>query len=716
MLVTGLVAIVGGALLATSAHAATTITVTTTADTGTGSLRDAIASASAGDTILLPASASHYMVTSSEIVIDKALTIQGAGAGSTVIDANGADRIFHVEGGIPSGSTLAFKGVTITGGATVALPGGGGVLVDPAVAASLNFVNSAVVGNTVDVDAGTTGEVGGGGIYDAGTGLLKLTHTAVKGNTVTVTDAQSLANGGGGIFNATGALTLDHSAVSGNSATVTTFAFDSGGAHCCSGGGGIYQFPAKSVTVTASVVHGNTASITGGDNDHGGGGLYVHDDGTGVTVTIAHSSFTDNATTVHGTTDSSGSGVDHCCQGGGAIHLSPTLIIVSSTFTGNTATVVDGDCCHGGGAILNYSALNLLGDNLSNNTFDLTGGGCCNGGGAIQDDDDVGLKAVQTLISNNRANFHGTVTDYGANGAGGIYEDTAGSSYLDSTLSGNSTNIASGGWLNQGGGAILALLGQPTRVDTFLSSTIAGNSAPHAMGGGILNVGGSTLFENTIIGLNTAATDGNCGNVSNGAFTGSLTSDGHNIETRPGTCELIGTGDKLVSGAALHLGPLAPHGGPTKTRALLAGSVAINGVGAGSCPTKPGHSGPPLTVDQRGVHRPQGTACDIGAFEYVAHAPGVKAIKATGITKHGATVTAKINARSAKTTVQIQFGTSKHYGHTVKVGSIGAGTTYRGIKAKLSGLPKGKRIHYRIVARNSRGTTRTKDHTFRTRH
>jgi hypothetical protein len=54
------------------------------------------------------------------------------------------------------------------------------------------------------------------------------------------------------------------------------------------------------------------------------------------------------------------------------------------------------------------------------------------------------------------------------------------------------------------------------------------------------------------------------------------------------------------------LGPLADNGGSTLTRALLAGSPAID-TGSSDCP-------PPAT-DQRGTARPQGVHCDIGAFE-----------------------------------------------------------------------------------------------------
>jgi hypothetical protein len=56
----------------------------------------------------------------------------------------------------------------------------------------------------------------------------------------------------------------------------------------------------------------------------------------------------------------------------------------------------------------------------------------------------------------------------------------------------------------------------------------------------------------------------------------------------------------------LKLGPLLLNGGPTRTHNLLPGSPAIDtGTGDG-CPE----------TDQRGVPRPQGEACDVGAVEY----------------------------------------------------------------------------------------------------
>ncbi|MBV9293070.1 MAG: hypothetical protein JO222_11525, partial [Frankiales bacterium] len=399
------------------------------------------------------------------------------------------------------------------------------------------------------------------------------------------------------------------------------------------------------------------------------------------------------------------------CQGGGAIHSGPILHISDSTFRSNKATVVDGDCCHGGGAILNYAALVLVRDTLSNNIFDLTGVGCCNGGGAVQDDDTVGLVAFQSTISGNQANFHGPTNVYGANGAGGIYEDTQGSRYVDTTISGNSTNISPGVFSNQGGGAILALLGGADPGDQFLHSTLASNSAPHAAGGAILNVGGSSAFKNTLIAGNTAATGADCANVTDGSTMGTLTSSDYNLASKPSTCHLTASHDRVVALSAIGLGALANNGGPTLTRALLGGSLAINGVGTKNCTDFSGH---PVAVDQRNTHRPQGTSCDIGAFEFTARHPSVRGVRASHVTKHGATISGKVDANAARTTLSVQWGTSKHYKHTVKLGSVGDGTTYRSFHLALKSLAAGHKIHYRVVASNSVGTLRTKDATFRT--
>jgi hypothetical protein len=84
--------------------------------------------------------------------------------------------------------------------------------------------------------------------------------------------------------------------------------------------------------------------------------------------------------------------------------------------------------------------------------------------------------------------------------------------------------------------------------------------------------------------------------------------NGFNLDS-DNTCNLT---DRRQAGREHLLGPLANNGGPTQTHALLPGSPAIDMVLSG-CPL-------PAT-DQRGITRPQGAVCDIGAYELEVKAP-----------------------------------------------------------------------------------------------
>jgi hypothetical protein len=81
-------------------------------------------------------------------------------------------------------------------------------------------------------------------------------------------------------------------------------------------------------------------------------------------------------------------------------------------------------------------------------------------------------------------------------------------------------------------------------------------------------------------------------------------SAGYNLDTGV-SCAFAKPTD--LTAADPQLGPLAANGGPTPTRAPAGGSPAIDhgGTRATGCPA----------TDQRGVSRPQGPACDIGAVE-----------------------------------------------------------------------------------------------------
>jgi len=119
-----------GALLTTAGmagyqHSLATITVTNTNDSGAGSLRQAIADASAGDTVTFAAglAGNTITLTSGELTINKQLTIDGdlnddlafSAANDITISGGNSSRVFNVTGGA-SGTEVVLFGLQIRNG------------------------------------------------------------------------------------------------------------------------------------------------------------------------------------------------------------------------------------------------------------------------------------------------------------------------------------------------------------------------------------------------------------------------------------------------------------------------------------------------------------------------------------------------------------------------------------------------------------------------
>ena len=134
------------------------------------------------------------------------------------------------------------------------------------------------------------------------------------------------------------------------------------------------------------------------------------------------------------------------------------------------------------------------------------------------------------------------------------------------------------------------------------SGSVPGSQGLAGSGGGIYNQPGKEVrTQDTILGLNVASGNGpDC--------WGTLQSGGYNLLHHVAYCTLTGTATGNIRSKAPLLGQVGINPpGTTPTQALLFGSPAIN---AGNC------SGGTVTTDQRGVSRPQGPACDIGAYEF----------------------------------------------------------------------------------------------------
>jgi hypothetical protein len=140
---------------------------------------------------------------------------------------------------------------------------------------------------------------------------------------------------------------------------------------------------------------------------------------------------------------------------------------------------------------------------------------------------------------------------------------------------------------------------------------------------------------------------------------------------------------------------LADNGGPTLTRRPGDGSPAVDGAVAGGC----------TPTDQRGVARPFGAACDIGAYE--------RAAPLVAITAAAPTVQGTVTPNGASATYHFDYGTTTTYGSSTPDATAG-GTAPAAASAALPGLAPGTTYHVRLVATNPDGTSATADGTFTT--
>jgi len=231
------------------------------------------------------------------------------------------------------------------------------------------------------------------------------------------------------------------------------------------------------------------------------------------------------------------------------------------------------------------------------------------GGGIMVDQ----LEIVDSNITGNSAGPGGWGSLAGGDGGGGGGIVGSSGSVVGSAIHGNAVGDGGWGW-NGPTGAPGAGGGIRSGSLALTNVTISGNN-----GGGVSATSGqvtfSTIANNTVCGATGGATfrdtiiAGNAPELGGVDCTGTLVSAGYNLIGATTGCTITGdpTGNLLDMDPLL--GPLADNGGPTWTHALLAGSAALD---AGVCTDIEGKL---ITNDQRGLPRPGGATCDIGAYE-----------------------------------------------------------------------------------------------------
>ena len=160
-------------------------------------------------------------------------------------------------------------------------------------------------------------------------------------------------------------------------------------------------------------------------------------------------------------------------------------------------------------------------------------------------------------------------------------------------------------------------------------SDVVGNSAP-------ATPGGSNLAIETPVTLETFASviANPLGGGANCEYdaTPAATSSGYNFisdtSCLPGGGAAPVSTDLIVPNGNPQLGSLAANGGPTPTLLPAPGSPLLDAIPVSACQTAPLGTG--VTTDQRGVRRPQGAGCDVGAVELEVATPLVVVPEFTG--------------------------------------------------------------------------------------
>ena len=237
---------------------------------GNCTLRDALAEAVDGDTIVFDAALAGVIALSSgPLSVTHGVTIGGPGADVLTVDAQRASRVFEIVG---VSSAVAIEGLTITGGRSnpaFALErerSGGGVYAFNS-AGSVTLSNLNIMGNTAVSGLG-------GGVFASGSGDVTIVDCLISGNTT-----ESGRAGGAFItnFSQSGSILVRNTTIAGNSAN------DAGGLyvqtprpveianstivgnHATTGqGGGVLTYGSPNVRIDQSTITDNSAATNGG--------------------------------------------------------------------------------------------------------------------------------------------------------------------------------------------------------------------------------------------------------------------------------------------------------------------------------------------------------------------------------------------------------------------------------------------------------------------
>ncbi len=222
----------------------TALVVTSSADSGPGTLREIVNNACPGINVTFDPGVNIIQLTGGELLINKAITITGPGPDKLTISGTGNSRIFNI---VANTATVNLSGMTLRDGKVPANAtlGGGAILINNGSGAGpVNISRCVITGNDLSLPANSLG----GGIDNEG-GTVTIDRTSIVNNVTTYR--------GGAIQNqGFGSMVITNSTIAGNTAGIAGI------------GGAIRSF--LPLTITNSTFYGNAAQTAGNLSVAGG--------------------------------------------------------------------------------------------------------------------------------------------------------------------------------------------------------------------------------------------------------------------------------------------------------------------------------------------------------------------------------------------------------------------------------------------------------------
>ena len=526
----------------------------------------------------------HTILLSREKVLDYGTVVDGGGR--ITLSGSGITRIFAVE----QEARVEIRNITLLDGAATA---GGAIFAggnwEPGYEFTSLLLDHVVVRNSQAISFG-------GGI------ATQRTHLSIRNSSIEENSA--LEGGGGGISFNTGTLSINNSLILANNAQ--------------SNGAGMEVWNASNFDISHTLIQSNSAASVNPRDPSDGGGIRLLNSHGIITATEILQNNSEEG------------------RGGG-------VYSEDSDFTIHQSTIGHNRAIHGGGLSIDGGTITLQGVTLANNS-------AINDGGGIRAIASNQIYLTNTTFAQNQAQFSG----------GGIFTESSNVILTNVTISGNRAGNRGGGVYHRYGASALqnvtivenhAATGGgihfeaiPTHTPTPTSTTAPSPTPSPTPTPTQINNGRATdgqerwaqttptatptststavvdsqrnarlvaqstpqfTMKNTLLAGNTAT------NASDQCYVDDLFA-AILYSLWPGSSCGNSTANGNQPNTAALVGPLAFSANrlpneQTMTHALLPGSPALD---TGTCADTP-------STDQRGVARPQGSGCDIGAYERI---------------------------------------------------------------------------------------------------